>query len=72
MTDLVLLNSRIDDSGYKKVYLAKQLGISPQAFHLKTTGKVEFNSHQIQTLCKILGIAPKEMKSIFFADRVDG
>lgn len=71
MTDLALLNARIENSGLKKVFLAKQLGISPQALHLKISGKNEFNSSQIQILCKVLGIQPKEMKSIFFAERVD-
>ena len=72
MTDLSLLNSKIENSGMKKVFLAKQLGISPQAFHMKTIGKNEFNSNQIQILCKVLGITPKEMKAIFFAEKVDG
>lgn len=72
MTDLALLNTRIDESGYKKSFLAKQLGISPQAFHMKTAGKNDFNSSQIQILCKVLSITPKEMKAIFFADKVDG
>ena len=72
MTDLVLLNARIDKSGYKKSFLAKQLGISKQAFSQKLSGQYEFKSNQIQILCKILGIAPKEMKDIFFAENVDG
>ena len=66
-----MLNAKIEDSGYRKPFLAKQLDISRQAFYMKLAGKIEFNSNQIQKLCKILNISPKEMKAIFFAETVD-
>ena len=72
MTDLKVLNSKINSSGYKKSFLAEQLGISKQALSQKLAGQHEFKSNQIQILCKYLGIAPKEMKDIFFAEKVDG
>ena len=50
MTNVELLKSKIDDSGLKKNFIARQLGISPQGFHLKVTGKNEFTSGQIQKL----------------------
>ena len=71
MTDLVLLNDRIKESGFRKPFLAQKLGISRQAFYAKLAGKNEFNSNQIQIMCKTLGINPKDMKAIFFAETVD-
>ena len=72
MTNIALLNAKIDESGLKRNHIAKQLGITPQGFHLKTSGKNEFNSTQIQILCKILKITTqKETRAIFFAPEVD-
>ena len=70
MTNVELLKAKIDDSGLKRNFIAKQLGISPQGFHLKVTGKNEFTSGQIQKLCELLRITSlKETKAIFFCDK---
>lgn len=74
MTDVVLLNSKIKESGLKKKFLADKLGMTPQGFHKKTcgVGNSEFNSTQIQILCELLRITTKnEMKAIFFKPKVD-
>ena len=72
MTDTALLNSRIEESGLKRAFIAEQLGITPQGFWLKTSGKNEFTASQIQKLCAILRItSQKDIKAIFFAQSVD-
>lgn len=71
MTDVELLNAKIESSGLKRNYLAGQLGITPQGFYLKCSGRNEFIASEIQKLCKLLNITQKEMKAIFFAKKVD-
>lgn len=72
MTDVELLREKIDDSGYKIAYLAKNLGLSPQGFYLKLNGANEFKATEIQKLCELLKISdPAEMKCIFFASTVE-
>ena len=70
MTDVELLNAKIEESGLKRNYIADQLGITPQGFYLKTSGKTEFTGSQIQKLCDLLKItAQKEIKAIFFCPK---
>lgn len=72
MTDVELLREKIDKSGYKLSYLAKQLGITPQGFYLKINGTNEFKATEIQKLCEILCISDsEEMMRIFFASAVE-
>lgn len=71
MTDVELLNAKIEASGLKRNYLAGQLGITPQGFYLKCSGKNEFIASEIQKLCNLLRITTHEMRAIFFAEKVD-
>lgn len=72
MTDVELLNAKIEASGLKRNFLAGQLGITPQGFYLKCSGKNEFTASEIQKLCELLKITTtKEMKAIFFVVKVD-
>lgn len=71
MTDVELLGAKIEASGLKRNFLAQQLGITPQGFYLKYIGRNEFTASEIQKLCKLLNITQKEMKAIFFAEKVD-
>lgn len=70
MTDVELLNAKIDESGLKRNFIAEQLGITPQGFYLKTSGKNEFTASQIQKLCDLLRITTqREIKAIFFCQK---
>ena len=72
MTDVELLRNKIDQSGLKRNFIAEQLGITPQGFYLKSSGKHDFTSTQIQKLCELLKItSQREVKAIFFANKVD-
>lgn len=68
MTNIKLLEERIQKSGLKKGYLAKQIGVSRGTFSALITNKKEFKTSQVETLCKILNIKDNEsIKAIFFA-----
>ena len=72
MTNTGLLEQRIKESGYKKGYLAKCLGISLAAFSHKIKGVHEFKASEIQTICCLLGIKDiDEKERIFFAEVVN-
>ena len=67
MTNTNLLEQYIEGSGYKKGFIAKQLGITAYAFALKANNKSEFKASEIETLCNLLKIGAKDKEAIFFA-----
>ena len=67
MTNTSLLEQYIDKSGYKKSYIAAQLGITTYGFTLKINNKSEFKASEITILCKLLKISAKDKDAIFFA-----
>lgn len=67
MTNAVLLEQYIEKSGYKKSFIAQQLGITAYAFTLKINNKSEFKASEITILCKLLKINAKDREAIFFA-----
>ena len=72
MTNTELLIERIADSGLKRVFIAKKMGLSAYGLAKKINNENEFKVSEIQTLCDILGIQTlEEMESIFFAQKVD-
>ena len=67
MTDTVRLLEIIKDSGLKKSYIAKELGITVETLSRKVRNKSNFNSCEIKTLSGILGIkSMKDINEIFF------
>ena len=71
MTNTNLLERYIEDSGLKKGFIAKQLGITAYGFAIKVNNKSEFKANEIAILCKLLKIGAKDKEAIFFAKRVD-
>ena len=72
MTNTELLEAKIRESGLKKAAIAKALGLSYFALSQKVTGKSDFKSEEILTMCELLNItALTERERIFFAKRVD-
>lgn len=68
MTNTALLEKKIAESGLKKGYLAKLVGLSPAGFRNCVLNKADFTANQIDILCKALNItAFGEVKAIFFA-----
>lgn len=67
MTNTPLLEEYIQKSGYKKSFLAKELGITAYGFALKCNNSSEFKASEIDMLCKLLKISIKDRMAIFFA-----
>lgn len=67
MTNTSLLEQYIEKSGYKKGYLAQQLGLTSYGFALKISNKNEFKASEMTKLCKLLKISAKDKEAIFFA-----
>ena len=67
MTDTILLNEIIQNSGYKRKFLAGQLGITPFGLDKKINNVTEFKASEIDKLCSLLGIKTlSEKERIFF------
>ena len=71
MTNTTLLEKYIEKSGYKKSYIAEQIGLTAWGFMLKVNNKSEFKASEIDALCKLLKISNKDRMAIFFATKVD-
>ena len=70
MTNKELLEEKIEQSGYKKIYIAKAIGLK-SAFGLanKINNVTEFKAKEINKLCELLKIDSLEEKErIFFAN----
>lgn len=70
--NLKALNDKIEASGLKKVYIAKQLNLSLQGLLNKLSGKFDFTREEVNILCDVLDITDLEEKEhIFFTQQVD-
>ena len=70
MTDEKLLRKKVDESGYKIYFIAKQLGISYQGLLNKMRNKSAFTAPEIQTLVDLLHFSEADRNAIFFAQDV--
>lgn len=68
MTNTSLLEQYIEKSGYKKSFIAKQIGISAYALAMKINNESEFKAREMTVLCKMLNISAKDKEAIFFAE----
>ena len=72
MTDTILLQKYIDNSGLKQAYIAKSIGLSPYGFARKRDNLSEFRPSEIDALCDVLHIDSMEDRfAIFFAKKVE-
>ena len=72
MTNTELLERKIAESGLKKSYIAKAMGLSRYGLTLKLQNLNEFKASEIEKLCILLGITDVEERcAIFFASKVD-
>ena len=67
MTNTKILEKYIEKSGYKKSFIAEQLGLTSYGFMLKVNNKSEFKASEMTILCELLKITPKDKEAIFFA-----
>lgn len=70
MTNTKLLEQKISESGYKKSFIAKAIGLkSTYGLTKKIRNESEFKATEINVLCDLLKIDSLEEKDrIFFAD----
>ena len=72
MTDTEALQMRIDASGLKQAFIAKQLGLSSYGFSRKKNNVTEFKPSEIDALCSLLNIDKIEDRyAIFFKPKVE-
>lgn len=71
MTNTPMLEQYIEDSGYKRNFLAKQLGITSYTLSMKIQNESEFKASEIDILCSLLDIGTEERMAIFFAKEVE-
>ena len=68
MTNVELLEAKIQASGKKKKYLAEKCGMTPNGFRNCCTNVSEFRTSHVEILCQELGITSlEERQAIFFA-----
>lgn len=67
MTNTELLDEKIDDSGYRRSWIAKQLGLTSYGFRKKVSGENEFKASEIVALQKILKLSNGERDNIFLS-----
>lgn len=67
MTDTALFREKVQTSGLKYNFLAKNLGITTEGLRKKIKNEVEFKPSEIVVLCKLLNMTNKERDRIFFA-----
>ena len=67
MTNTELLEKKIDESGFKKSYIAKRIGLkSTYALSKKIRNENEFKATEINRLCELLKINSLEEKELIF------
>ena len=66
MTNTVLLNKTIKESGVKRYALAEQMGITYQGLLNKINNVSEFKASEIKKMSEILGIDLELRERIFF------
>lgn len=66
MTNTELLKQKMEDSGYRFSWIAKQLNLSSYGLRKKVYGENKFYVEEMKKLCEILKINEKEKEKIFF------
>lgn len=61
-----LLREKINESGYKIAFVAKQCGLTYQGFLKKMNNKTEFKVSETITLKVLLNLTDEEWEQIFF------
>lgn len=70
MTDTTELKRRMDESGYRIAFIAKQCSLTYQGLSNKINNVTAFTAPEIKALKDLLKLSPKEVERIFFADNV--
>lgn len=71
MTNTIMLNNVILESGITITAISRKLGISRTGFYKKLGNKTEFKASEISMMQKTLGLTNEKRDEIFFAQNVD-
>lgn len=66
MTNTALLNEIINRSGYKRSFIAKNIGLSAYGLARKINNEREFTASEINALCEFLHIGSLELRDRVF------
>ncbi len=69
MTDFVLLQSIIKESGMSMVAIARKANIPRPTLYNRLRGIGEFSAEEITGLCKALNLGKNDRERIFFANK---
>lgn len=69
MTDFVLLQSTIKESGMSMVAIARKANIPRPTLYNRLRGVGEFSAEEISGLCRALGLNKSDRERIFFANK---
>ena len=70
MVNTAALEQIIEDSGIRKNFIAEKLGLSPQGFRLKETGKQEFKISEVRILKEVLHLTEEDVNRIFLPENL--
>ena len=71
LTDSLMLNNAISESGMTITAISQKLGITREGFYKKLNNETEFKASEIVLMQRILGLSNKRRDSIFFAKEVE-
>lgn len=71
LTNSVMLNNEICETGMKITAVARNLGITREAFYKKLNNETEFKASEISAIQKILHLSNDRRDEIFFAENVE-
>ena len=61
------LNDKVRNSGLKKSYIAKKLGLTPYGLAKKLNGETEFKASEMANISEVLNLTGEMREEIFFA-----
>ena len=71
MVNTLLLDERIEQSGFRVGHIIDTLGLSRNGFDKKRKGKTPFRKAEIYVLCDLLKLDEADQKRIFDAEEVE-
>lgn len=66
--NIELLNKTIDESGLKRSYIARSIGLTEKVFHDRTSGITQWKLKEIVAFCLLLRLSKRLRDNIFFTE----
>lgn len=68
MTDVKMLEKKINNSGLSHTAIAAALNVSMPTYYSRKTGRSEFTASEIVKVMKVLKLTKEERDAIFFGE----